>query len=1095
MLVKPLKKLSVVLLVALLAGAAFAGTTGKIAGIITDTQTGEPLPGVNVVISGTSIGAATNIQGEFFIINVPPGKYLLKVNLIGYRPVEVTNVEVTIDLTTKLDLVLETETIDMGTITVEAERPLIEKDLTHSRMRITPLEITNSAVSGLINRVAVNAGNVLGSFRGGRDGTGEVVYLLDGVNMANPLGTYAGVSPGSGESAALATYIPDEAIAEAEVLTGGFGAEYPNVQSAIVNVVAKEGGKTFSGKFKSKASPEVLTGWDYYGDRTYNAVGTPLTLQPVWADSGVISGWNWIDDPIYDEHGRSKIYDMRQHDWSFGGPMPLDKVDMPGEMTFFTSGTYETHRDTRNPEYWRKTQSLQGKLTYNISSSKKLTISGISSYSDNVSYNFPRQQTLTWGRPTSFSGPVYWIDESGWYRPNTISEIANIWFEEHPDQIPDTILTAADTVAYIADYIDSISVFYVETPDGLDSVYLYTPYGWILSSGHNYHQADSLFCRNLNTLLGIPYPYGDSGGYRVSSYPQFLFSDTSFTFNYGGADTTMSFTHEEIWAAVNSAIDSVDASGWARSFTNYNMSRSRFKTESESSDITINFTNNLSPKSFYNLTFSRFYTAKTTRSYDPWDDHPLNYDEMHEPRFMSPRATTNQIFYIDPMYLGRRRTGEDYQIIYSFKGDITSQLDSRNLMKTGFEYKKYNLFKDHTSIASGGNDYNDQFHVKPYQVGVYAQNKLESEGMILNIGLRFDYFDPKSWIPDNLSDPLLQDYLDDPQNIETMFDLPNRLKGAVEAKSKQQLSPRIGISYPITEQDVLHVTYGHYFQLPIFYYMYNNHSYDLRGAHKYMGNPNLKAEKTIAYEAGLEHGFNDYLKFSVVGFFKDISNLINYNKTYFSNAFYWLYSNSDYARVKGFEFTLTQRPWHNLSGVVTYTYQIARGRASDGYQSFQDDYDNRKPRTEDFPLDWDQRHTARTNLNYRVSDDWGPSFGKSHPFGDWGFDFFWTYGSGTPYTGASSVPQPEIPPVNDKTFPAAWRIDLRFDKGFNLYKTLKSNFFVEVRNVTDEANVREAAYDFDTERYELTGEPGGQFADPDAYSAPRRILVGFELVF
>ncbi|NLI16935.1 MAG: carboxypeptidase-like regulatory domain-containing protein, partial [candidate division Zixibacteria bacterium] len=133
MLLKPLVRLSVLLLVAFLIGGAIAGTTGKIAGKITDKQTGEPLPGVNVLIGGTNIGAATNIQGEFFIINVPPGTYTLKVNLIGYRPVEVKNAVVTIDLTTEINLELETETIDVGTVTVQAERPLIEKDVTSSR--------------------------------------------------------------------------------------------------------------------------------------------------------------------------------------------------------------------------------------------------------------------------------------------------------------------------------------------------------------------------------------------------------------------------------------------------------------------------------------------------------------------------------------------------------------------------------------------------------------------------------------------------------------------------------------------------------------------------------------------------------------------------------------------------------------------------------------------------------------------------------------------------------------------------------------------------------------------------------------------------
>ena len=1047
------------LLVVLLASAALAGTTGKIAGLVTDKQTGEPLPGVNVVIAGTNIGAATNIQGEFFIINVPPGKYTLKVNLIGYRPMEVTNTEVTIDLTTKIDLELETETIDMGTITVEAERPIIEKDVTSTRMRITPNEITHSAVNGLVNRVAVNAGNVLGSFRGSRDGTGEVVYLLDGVNMANPLGTYTGVLPGSGPSTALAAYVPDEAVAEAEVLTGGFGAEYPSVQSAVVNIVEKEGGKSYSGKFRTKSSTDAILGWDIYGDRTFSEYGTPLRLRPVRDEDGEITEWEYLDNPFLDENKRYKIYDERQHDWSFSGPVPLAKLDIPGEMTFATSGTYRFNRDTRDPDYWRETKSLQGKISYQLSSSKKLTISGLSSTSDALTYDFSRMPVVTWGETWNVSGPVYWPgeNENTWIRGQT--------------QPGDTAYIGDDTI-----YVDP--VYYMMTPDGLDSVYSVTPYGWIVGPNHTNDEANEAFFEILNGMLELT---EDDEDY-FTGFPDGPFQDVEIN--------GMSLLN-----IVGDATDSVEALGIARTYTNYAMSQSRFRQDGRSNKVAINFTNNLSPRSFYNIILSRFSTSKVTRSFDPWDGHPLSYDEMNETRFVTMGATTYQDFFVNPMYLGRRRTGDDTQIVYTVKGDLTSQVNSMNLMKMGFEFKKFDLFKDHTSIASGGNDYNDQFHNKPFQIGAYAQNKLESEGMILNLGLRYDFFDPKTVVPANLSDPLLQDYLDDPQNVETMFEPENRLKGPVDAKTKQQISPRVGISYPITEKDVLHVTYGHYFQLPQMFYMYMNHAYDIRGAHKYMGNPDLEEEKTIAYEAGLEHGFNDYLKFAVTGFYKDITNLITYDKTYFGNAFFWLYSNSDYARVKGFEFTVTQRPWRGLSGVITYTYQIARGRASDGYQTFQDDYDNRKPRTEDFPLDWDQRHTARVNLNYRVPGDWGPAISNYHFLGDWAIDAFWTYGSGTPYSSTISVPQPELPPMNDKLFPEAWRLDMRFDKSFNIYKTYKTNFFVEVRNLTDRTNLNDEYPEFDAERYDLTGQPGGQFGDPDVYDAPRRIMLGMEFVF
>lgn len=1043
MLVKPLARLTVVLAVVLLAATVFAGTTGKIAGTVTDKQTGEPLPGVNVLITGTTIGAATNIKGEFFIINVPPGEYTLKVNLIGYRPLEVTSVQVTLDLTTTLDLELETETIDMGTITVEAERPMIEKDVTHTRLRLSPDEITNSAVSGLINRVGINAGNVLGSFRGSRDGTGEIVYLLDGVNMANPLGAYSGVSPGSGPADALAAYVPDEGIAEAEVLTGGFGAEYPSVQSAVVNVVTKEGSKTFTGKIKTQSSIDAIFGWDIYGDRTYNNLGDAVTFTPVYDSTGTVTGFEWADDPAMDKYRRYLIRDQRRHDWSLSGPLPLASLDIPGEMSFSTSGMYEFIRDYRDPSYWRESQSYQGKLSYQLSSNKKLTVSGLHSKNEYTPYDYSRAPVLTWGETYYFSGPIYWSGEGGYYRPDTIPE--------------------------------GLEQYYVLSDEGLDSVYSYTPYGWIVADGYSSVDADTTFFNILNGELGLT---EDDDDYWTE-YPDGEFDKT---------DTTL-------MNAIETATDSVEALGIARTYSNYDMASTRFISKGSSSKIAVNFTNNLSPRSFYNLIFSRFHTEESHRQYDPWDGHPLTYDEMQDDRFTSIATTTVQGFFVDPMYLGRRRTGDDEQTVYTLKGDFTSQINSMNLMKMGFEYKKYDLYKNHTSIASGGNDYNDQFKVKPFQVGAYAQNKLESEGMILNVGLRYDFFDPETYVPANPNDPLLQEYRDDPQNVETLFDLPNRLKGAIDAKTKQQISPRIGVSYPITERDVLHITYGHYFQLPKMYYMYQNQGYDLRGAHKYMGNPDLEEEKTIAYEAGLEHGFSDYLKLTVTGFYKDISNLITYQKVYYGNAYYWLYSNSDYARVKGFELTLSQRRWRGFSGRVTYTYQIARGRASDGYQTFQDDYDNRKPRTEDFPLDWDQRHTARVDVNYHVPLDWGPAFNDYHFLGDWAIDLLWQYGSGVPYTSSESVPQPEIPPINNKTFPESWTIDLRFDKAFKLYKTYKANFFVTIENLTNRANIVDVYPEFDAERYELTDEPGGQFADPDVYDAPRKIMLGMEFIF
>ena len=1026
MYLKPALRLAAIFIAILVASAAFAGTTGKIAGKILDKDTGEPLPGVSVLISGTTIGAATNIQGEFFIINAPPGSYDLKASLVGYGPVEITGVKVSVDLTSTANFEMSTQTIDMGTIIVEAERPLIERDITSSRTTIAPTQITDSAIDGIVNSVNFTAGSALGSFRGGRTNQGEVVYMLDGINVGHPMGaTRVGANPGAG-SIDLATVIPNEAVAEAEVLTGGFGAEYPNVQSAVINVVTREGGEKYAGKIKSKSSPEVLFGSSDYEDDVYRVpVPGPNPGDP--ADTVVVTR----SRPVIDEFNRSSFYDMRQHEFSFGGPVPIELFDVPGKLSFFTSGIYTYNRSYEDERSWSKSQSIQAKLTYEISSSKKLTFSGLRTSGSDIGWARERMMYLTWGEPSYI------------HRSDAIFDtVSNEW-----------TVVERDTI--------------------------YTPYSWILAPGHTEGEIPGdLVDYWWDQFSDGTWDSSDSAA-AVAAY---------FQDNLGGA----SYSN---WAnmpdsLVGGAASYIENLGYARRYENYDMGNTLGRPEYWSNEFSAKFSNNISSKSFYTLSFSRFLTAQRIRVYDPWDGHPLAADEFGDARIGAPPITgiySSQL-RANPMYISRFRQ-DDKSITQTFKGDFTSQVNSTNMVKFGTEFKWYDLLYDYRSYASGGNEYNSQYHEKPLMIGVYAQDKIETEGMIVNIGLRYDYFDPKTVVPFNFYDPLNEGYnnVNDPRYTQT-WDLEARLKNAVPAKKKQQLSPRVGISYPITENDVLHVTYGHYFQLPVYDDFYTNHSFDLRGAFKYIGNPNLEEQKTIAYEAGIEHGFNDYLKLSIVGFYKDIADLVNHVR--FQNqetgGIFWIYGNSDYARVKGFEISFSQRPWNNVSGIVSYSYQVARGRASDKTQTFLDDYANRKPRTEDFPLDWDQRHTAKANLNYRIPAAKGPVMG------DWGVDMIWNYGSGRPYTGTATVVPPNLPDINNERFPSEWRLDLRVDKGVDIFKKYHLNAFAEIRNVTDRADINAAN---DLERYELTSDPMGQFGDPSVYSTPRRILLGMQLSF
>ena len=108
----------------------YAGISGKITGIVTDSEYKEVLPGVNVILEGTQIGAATDEQGRFIILNVSPGVYTLKMSMIGYTGTRIENVRVRIDLTTTVNAELRQTVLESSeTVTIVAERPLVQKDM------------------------------------------------------------------------------------------------------------------------------------------------------------------------------------------------------------------------------------------------------------------------------------------------------------------------------------------------------------------------------------------------------------------------------------------------------------------------------------------------------------------------------------------------------------------------------------------------------------------------------------------------------------------------------------------------------------------------------------------------------------------------------------------------------------------------------------------------------------------------------------------------------------------------------------------------------------------------------------------------------
>ncbi len=340
----------------------FAQTTGKIAGTVTDAKTGEKLVGVTVVVQGTTLGAATDINGYYAVLNLTPGTYTLKASMVGYATVAVENVQVAIDQTTTIDIKMSEAAITTNQVTVVARRPVIQKDVSASTVNITPSEVASIPAVTVTGAVALQAGiqsNTTGLIiRGG--GSDQTAFNVDGFRMQDPRSDY------------MITNISLTSVKDIQVQTGGFNAEYGNIRSGEVNVTTNSGSRShytisvlsriappqaqnFGGSINGLNTyfvrPYLDPGVAYYGtgDGAWNALtqsqyqrfdgwlaesqkslasGSPSQfLSPVAAQKL----WEWDhrkDFSIYKPN-----YDI---DASLGGPFPVLSKDL-GNLRFWAS--------------------------------------------------------------------------------------------------------------------------------------------------------------------------------------------------------------------------------------------------------------------------------------------------------------------------------------------------------------------------------------------------------------------------------------------------------------------------------------------------------------------------------------------------------------------------------------------------------------------------------------------------------------------------------------------------------------------------------------------------------------------------------------
>lgn len=268
----------------------YSGETGKISGKAIDKANKEPLLGASIVIIARweegvekkipeMRGASTNMDGDFFILNVPPGLYSVKASYVGYRSEVVTLVKVDVDKTSEVNFFLETDAVQGKEVVVSAfSAKKVEPDITATKQVYTIADVSSTAgIASVTDILELQADVIDDHFRGGR--IGQSSYLIGGASINNPLSNQRSFSP-------MVT-----GLQQVEVYTSGFSAEYGNAQSGVVNMVAKEGGEAWETRLEASST---MPRYRSFGGSVYDTENLPFY--------GILSGhpsaWFAIDPSI-----------------------------------------------------------------------------------------------------------------------------------------------------------------------------------------------------------------------------------------------------------------------------------------------------------------------------------------------------------------------------------------------------------------------------------------------------------------------------------------------------------------------------------------------------------------------------------------------------------------------------------------------------------------------------------------------------------------------------------------------------------------------------------------------------------------------------
>jgi outer membrane receptor protein involved in Fe transport len=435
-------------------------------------------------------------------------------------------------------------------------------------------------------------------------------------------------------------------------------------------------------------------------------------------------------------------------------------------------------------------------------------------------------------------------------------------------------------------------------------------------------------------------------------------------------------------------------------------------------------------------------------------------------KISSPQVDSRTGFYDERGYENIWR--DDKTKTFTFKGDLTSQVHPAHLLKTGVEIRYNDI--SYIDIQDGGvklSRYGQSidslpppgpfplfgqnrwvFQVKPTIGAAYLQDKFELEYLIINAGLRLDWF--------GVGSTVMQD------EWKTIWKRATNL--TPDWKSVvYKFSPRLGISFPISEYMVVFFSYGHFNQLPELQYFYRDPYSGI-----YTGNPKLDYEQTILYEFGFTHQLTDVWAIDIKSYAKDISKQVGTTRAYGTEGLpVELYDNKGYARARGLEVEMNKRYSDFVSGKLNYTIQWTSGYSSSAFDDYIRSVTNFPYPIRERPLGWDIRHQVIFQGTLAASEGHHPApFGLKLP-DDWNLTVLYRFSTGNPYTPGDATLNPVDAQKreNTATGPSYSTTDAKFEKGFQLWG-VRWALTVDIFNLFDQKNIQ-MSFGFDT----WTGKP------------------------